>query len=81
MLTAEQYARVQIQMCMAYVSSCKNCPFQNHTDETGKKIDCVDFTLYSPAEAVKLVELWWEENRHRYDYLNKGRKPNENVNQ
>lgn len=35
-------------------------------DELRDVLACALFVIKYPAEAVKLVELWWEENRHRY---------------
>lgn len=80
MLTAEQYARIQPLMCMKNIGACSQCPFYNHADENGENIGCNDFALQYPAEAVKLVYLWWNENRHRYPqyYRSKEESSNEN---
>lgn len=79
MLTAEQYARIQPLMCMKNIGACSQCPFYNHTDENGENIDCIDFTLQYPVEAVKIVHIWWEENRNRYpEYDRRKESSNEN---
>lgn len=66
MLTAEQCVRAHGLMCREY-EFCDGCPLRTAAKESGKVFDdCVDFQVRYPAEAVKLVHLWWNENRHRY---------------
>lgn len=66
MLTAEQYVRAHGLMCREY-EFCDGCPFNTVVEESGEVFDnCCDFKFRYPAEAVKLVHLWWNENRHRF---------------
>lgn len=66
MLTAEQYVRANGLMCREY-EFCDECPFKTVVEESGEVFDsCCDFKLRYPAEAVKLVHLWWSKNRHRF---------------
>lgn len=85
MLTAELYARAKELMC-ACAESCAKCPIMEASsktitlsDEPRDVLACEVFVIKYPAEAVKLVELWWEENKHRCPNITKvRRKPNEN---
>lgn len=61
MLTAEQYARIEKLMCNDR-HLCLGCPLRYERIGCG----CEQFTVAYPAEAVKLVHLWWNENRHRF---------------
>lgn len=72
MLSAELYARAKELIC-ASAESCAKCPIMDvackkitPSDEPRDVLACALFVIKYPAEAVKLVELWWEENRHRY---------------
>ncbi len=67
MLTAEQYARAKELMCKNY-PVCTKCPLYGHNDDEffGERISCQKFVVKYPAEAVKLVHLWWLENKHRF---------------
>lgn len=66
MLAAEQYVRVHGLMCREY-EFCDGCPLRTAAEESGEVFECcIDFKVRYPAEAVKLVHLWWNENRHRY---------------
>lgn len=74
MLTAEQYARAKELMCDAH-GCCVGCPLEYDRHDCS----CDRFAIYHPAECVKLVELWWEENKHRYPNITEVRRnPNEN---
>lgn len=76
MLTAEQYARVFMLFCQDH--SCGGCPLNVRT-EISDCAGCSDFSVRYPAEAVKIVHLWWEENRKRYpEYDRRKDKSNEN---
>lgn len=64
MLTAEQYARVFMLFCQAH--PCGQCPLNLKTGISDRR-SCSDYSVDYPAEAVKIVELWWNENKHRYE--------------
>lgn len=63
--TAEWFARAQATMCRDH-DVCLGCPLCSNTDETGEVFGCSDFRMRYPAEAVKIVEIWWIENRERF---------------
>lgn len=68
MLSAELYARARAVMCRV-MPICEGCPL--HRVEGGRLIPCAEFEILHPAEAVKIVELWYEKNKERYrDLLN-----------
>lgn len=69
--TAEWFARTHALMCRNY-DGCFGCQLCTNTDETGKVIGCTDFRMRYPAEAVKIVEMWWIKNRERFpEYVRK----------
>ena len=69
MFTAEQYARIKELMCRSYYN-CENCPLSR--DENDEELVCIDFAIKYPAEMVKRVELWWEENKQKYPQFERG---------
>lgn len=71
MLSAELYARTRAVMCRV-MPICEGCPL-HRLDEGGRLIPCAEFEIRNPAEAVKLVEVWREENKERYRELLDGK--------
>lgn len=70
--TAEWFARAQAKMCRDQ-DGCFGCPLCGNEDEAGNEISCSEFRERYPAEAVKIVEMWWIENRVRFpEYVRKG---------
>ena len=74
MLTAEMYARIKAMMCAGY-RNCDRCELRRRgreimtvSDEPKMAKWCEIFVIRYPAEAVKLVHLWWLE--HRSEYVN-----------
>ncbi len=72
MLTAEMYARVKALMCSGY-RNCADCALRRAGREIATESDepktatwCEIFAIRYPAEAVKLVGLWWREHRKEY---------------
>ena len=72
MLTAETYARAKGLMCES-CRCCEECPLYGHQDERGNLLCCHKFCVAYPAEAVKIVHIWWDENKHKFpQYERKG---------
>ncbi len=69
MFTAEQYARVRELMCQSH-KRCGKCPL-DYT-QNAEHYTCADFAIKYPAEMVKRVEKWWEENKKRYPQFERG---------
>lgn len=60
MMSAEEFARAKEIMCRD-MPSCLSCPLKRRN-----VAQCRDFAIRYPAEVVKWVEWWWNENKRKY---------------
>lgn len=67
MMSAEEYARAKTLLCS--FGKCRSCPLSIDNQHSG--MNCQNFIINFPAEAVKLVEIWWLKNKERFKERNK----------